>query len=79
MEATRYAVTIHERSSNARRSATIPGSAVATIVWSSAASSVASMIPAYAASTPRRETGAVVATGYGTQRSPAGVTTSSWV
>ena len=29
MEATRYAVTIHERSSNARRSATIPGSAVA--------------------------------------------------
>src|SRR5215203_3216789 len=71
VDATRYAVTIQERSSNARRSATMPGSAVATIVWSSAASSVASMIPAYAASTARRDAGTGVATSGPSLRNPA--------
>ena len=43
VELSRYAVTTHERSWKPCRSVTICGSAVATIVWSSAASSVASM------------------------------------
>jgi hypothetical protein len=45
VEAMRYAVMIHDSCSNPCRSPTICGSAVATIVWSSAASRIVSMIP----------------------------------
>src|SRR6478672_4084564 len=45
VDATRYAVTTHERWFRPPRSPTIVGSAVATIVWSSAASSMPSMSP----------------------------------
>lgn len=41
--ASRYAVTTHDRWLSPPRSLTIVGSAVDTIVWSSAASSMASM------------------------------------
>ena len=45
VDARRYAVTTHDRCSKPWRSATIAGSAVATIVWSSAASIMPSTVP----------------------------------
>ena len=42
VEASRYAVTIHDRCEAPPRSPTIVGNAVATIVWSSAASNMPS-------------------------------------
>src|SRR3954451_13086104 len=51
---TRYAVTTHESWSRPPRSPTIVGSAVATIVWSSDASSIASRRPPKVSMTWRR-------------------------
>ena len=48
VEVTRYAVVTHARRSRPLRSATMRGIAVPTIVWSSAASSSASIVPAVA-------------------------------
>ena len=45
VEASRYAVTTHDMCSNPWRSVTMRGSAVATIVWSSAARNMPSMTP----------------------------------
>src|SRR5262249_54200824 len=56
VDVTRYAVTTHERWSSPWRSATILGSAVATIVWSSAANSIPSSAPLNGRRSSRRPT-----------------------
>src|SRR5829696_7057094 len=53
VEASRYAVVTHAYCSKPCRSATILGSAVPTMVWSSATRNSASMSPATASTTPR--------------------------
>src|SRR4051794_36530891 len=67
VEVTRYAVTTQDKSRKPCRSVTISGSAVATIVWSSAASRVASMIALKATISSRRLTPSIYE-GWGPRR-----------